>query len=177
MNFMYSFLLSIVSRYFQFTDALKLCYLAIMCKSHVFDENRSFAVRLCPERGALQYIFQYDDPYLRYVHYSDTMTVIRHDSRNIVDAPSRCRSYFMYVSYNNVVQIQLPMRMMLVDNKILSYLFVRHYLNVHHSAIKFDEHYILTCIDTEYNTFTLDRTQYVRLNSASYTILKEDQEP
>ena len=85
--------------------------------------------------------------------------------------------FYVYVSYNNVVQIQLPARMMLVDNKILSYLFVRHYMNVHHNAIKFDKDYVLTCIDTEYNTFTLNRTQYVRLNSVSYTILIEDQEP
>ena len=174
---MYSFFLRIISCYFQFTDALKLCYLAFLYKKYTFDETRSFAVQVCPEKDTLQYLFQHDDPYLRYVHYSDTMTVIRHDSRNVVDVPSRCRSYFMYVSYNNVVQIQLPARMMLVDNKILSYLFVRHYMNVHHNAIKFDKDYILTCIDTEYNTFTLDRTQYVRLNSVSYTILIEDQEP
>lgn len=173
---MYSFLLSIASRYFQFTDAIKLCYLAIMYRKHKFDEHRSFVVRVCPEKDALQYLFQHNDPFLLYVHYSDTMTAIRHDSRDI-GVPSRCRSYFMYVYYNSVVQIQLPTRIMLVDNKILSYLFVRHYMNVHHSAIKFDEDYILTCIDTEYNTFTLDRTRYIKLNSASYAILEEGQEP
>lgn len=174
---MYSFLLCIISRYFQFTDALKLWYLAIMYTGHKFDETRSFSVRVCPERDTLQYIFRHDDPYLRYVHYSDTMTVIRPDSRTIVDVPSRCRSYFMYVSYNNAVQIKLPTHFMLVENEILSYLFVRHYMNVHHNSIKFDENYILTCIDTEYNTFTLDRTRRVRLNSASYTILEKDKEP
>ena len=167
---MYALFLCVLSHYYEFTDALKQCYDRLFYQAK-FDEKRSFDVRLCPDQGKLQYVF--DAPSLRYVHISDTMTVVQRSPYTTIDTPIACKPYFIYVSYNNKVQIKLPSNIMLEDNDILSYLFVRHYMNINHKAMVFDENYVLSCVDFQYHTFTLDRNSYVRLYSTSYNVHEE----
>jgi hypothetical protein len=126
------------------------------------------------------YIEDYDitpPPYLIVQHIVNEKSIVSIHNKKPVDntLPRVKVNYFFLITYkdkyNNSIDITDKIKDFLIEgNEILSIIFIAKYLKNNHPNIKFDPHYTLNILDTNFKNLQLDSTQYIHLLKDSYSV-------
>jgi hypothetical protein len=98
-----------------------------------------------------------------------------------LNAP-RSRVSFMLITFTphspqSSIELDLPRSMFYVGNEILSYAFIKRYLDRSRVYYIMDEEYTVKIMDNMMQTVELNNTQYILLNERSYTIMTNQSMP
>lgn len=84
--------------------------------------------------------------------------------------------YFITIQYTHPqldvpIDITLDKSTYIVDNEILSDIFIKRYLSYQPHYYIFDTNYSISIMDNDINTFYLNSNQYIKLNESNYEII------